>query len=47
MVRVVQVVQVMQVMQVVHAVRMVSPDDIHSENIWFKWYENGKWKQVI
>ena len=23
---------------------MISLDDMHSENIWFKWLENGKWK---
>ena len=40
----VQVVQVMTVVQVVHVVRMISLDDKHSENMWFKWSENGKWK---
>ena len=27
-----------------HMVRMISLDDMHSENIWFKWSENRKWK---
>ena len=25
-------------------VRMISPDGMYSENIWFKWSENRSWK---
>ena len=25
-------------------VRMISPDGMSSENIWFKWSENRSWK---
>ena len=34
----------MQVVQVVHVVRRISLDDMHSENVWFEWLENVKWK---
>ena len=29
-----------------YVVRFISQDDMqmHSENIWFKWSKNGKWK---
>ena len=58
-VQVVQVVHVDQVVHVVHVVQVVqvvSPDDMHSENIWFSNYQekfrchacdgrtDGKWK---
>ena len=29
---------------VIHVVRIISLDEMHSENTWFKWSEKGKWK---
>ena len=40
----VQVMQVMQKVWLVHVVRMISLDNMHLVNIWFKRSVNGKWK---
>ena len=33
--------------QVVQVVRMISLDDMHSENIWFSWYKLSKYKEKL
>ena len=35
--QVIQVVQVVQEVQVIQVTRMISLDDMHSENKWFSW----------
>ena len=42
-----QVVQVVWVVQVVRVARTTSLDDMHSENIWFSWYEPSKYRKKL
>ena len=39
------VVQVFQAVQVVSVVRMISLDDLHSENIWFSWFRPSNYRE--
>ena len=42
-----QVVQVVWLVQVVRVARTTSPDDMHSENIWFSWYKPSKYREKL
>ena len=42
-VQVVQVVCVVPLVQVVNEAKMVSLDDVHSENVWFTWFKPPKY----
>ena len=41
------VVQVFQAVQVVSVVRMISLDDLHSENIWFSWFKPSNYQRKL
>ena len=45
MVQVVQVVQVIQVIQGISVVRIISLDDVRSENIWFSWSKPPNYRE--
>ena len=47
MIKVVQVEKVVQVVQVVQVVRIISPDDMHSENIWFLWSKPSNYQEKL
>ena len=47
MVKVIQVIQVKKVQKVVQVVRIISPDDMHSENIWFLWSKQSNYQEKL
>ena len=44
MIQVIQVIQVIPVVQVIQVARMISLDDMHSENIWFSWSKPSNYR---
>ena len=44
---VIQVDTVVRVVRVVRVVSMISLDDMHSENIWFKWPKPSKYREKL
>ena len=46
-IKVTQVVQVVWVVQVVRVAKTTILDDMHSENIWFSWYKQSKYREKL
>ena len=43
----IQVVQVVKVVKVVQVVRIISPDDMHSDNIWILWSKPSNYQEKL
>ena len=41
------VIQVVQLVQVVQEARMISIDDMPSENIWFSWSKSSNYREML